>query len=49
MSRVPNLKRSSGLGVTSAITEKSEQLKNELEAVSYLIYDVTLTGTHSQK
>jgi DNA repair protein SbcD/Mre11 len=35
-------------GVTSAITEKSEQLKNELEAVSYLVYDVTLTGTHTK-
>ncbi len=35
-------------GVTSAINEKSEQLKNELEAVSYLVYDVTLTGTHSK-
>ena len=34
-------------GVASAINEKSEQLKNELEAVSYLIYDVTLTGTHT--
>jgi DNA repair protein SbcD/Mre11 len=33
-------------GVTSAITEKSAELKNELEAVSYLVYDVTLTGTH---
>ncbi|MCA1746048.1 MAG: hypothetical protein LC655_00005, partial [Bacteroidales bacterium] len=35
-------------GVTSAINEKSAQLKNELEAVSYLVYDVTLTGTHTR-
>ena len=36
-------------GIASAITEKSAQLNNELDAVNYLVYDVTLTGTHPKR
>jgi DNA repair protein SbcD/Mre11 len=33
-------------GVTAAIHERTTELKNELEAVSYMVWDVTLTGKH---